>query len=174
MAVMILAGAASFAHASQGVFGAWWDANDTHDDGLGVGYRLNIPVVPRASFDTRFSWIKFSDDDMSVFPIEAGGMLKLGMVYAGAGFGYYFFDVSRHEEPGVPNQGSGIRIERLEDDFGWYLLTGIDIPAGSVGIFGEAKWIQLSPDGIVGGSSTTVSLDGIGVNVGVMFAIPGE
>ena len=138
-----------------GIYGIWWDADDAKDDGLGFGFRSKVQVAPLVSFDTRASWIKFSDDDVSVYPIEATGMIKLGMLYAGAGVGYYFF---------------GGDVD-LDDDFGWYLVGGIDLGAGRVGVFGEVKWISLDSDinGVT--PSQTMSLDGIGVNAGLMFGM---
>jgi hypothetical protein len=154
------------ARANQGIFATWWNLDQSNDDGFGFGFRSKVPIAPLVSFDTRVSWVKFNDSDTSIIPIEATGMLKLGMVYAGVGVGYYFFDAS-----------GGVDID---NNFGWYLLGGIDISAGPVGVFGEVKWTSLSTDinsnGIVPlpGESVPTSLDadGIGLNVGVMFGVP--
>ena len=109
------------------------------------------------------TYIKFNSD-LSIIPIEATGILRLGMLYVGAGVGYYFFDASH-----------------VDNNFGWYALGGIDIPAGPVGIFGEVKWTSLSTDvnsgsplapGLGVSSKTTLKVDGIGANIGVMFGVP--
>ena len=156
-AMLVMAGLGTMAPSAHafGVFGAWWDAEDASDGGLGFGIRSQTRIVPLVSIDTRISWIKFSDDDFSVYPIEVTGMLKLGMLYAGVGVGYYFFS------------------DDLENDFGWYLVGGIDIGAGPVGIFGEVKWTSLSTDIKNAAPPESLSADGIGINVGVMFGVPG-
>jgi hypothetical protein len=167
-AVLALGTLSTAARANQGIYGIWWDAQDTSSNGLGFGFRSKVQVNTLVSFDTRVSWIKFSDDDVNVFPIEATGMLKLGMVYAGAGIGYYIFDVNDdQEDPLAP--GNSTRINDVDNNFGWYAVAGIDIPAGPVGIFGEVKWMALSSDASVGGKPATLDADGVGFHAGVMF-----
>jgi hypothetical protein len=154
MVAMVALGAVTTgARANQGIFATWWDANDTRDNGLGLGFRSKVPIAPLVSFDTRIGWVRFSDDGINLFPTEATGMLKLGMLYAGAGVGYYIF--------------SGAD---LKNSFGWYALGGIDISVGSLGIFGEVKWNKLSTD--VENVPKSVDVGGIAVNAGVMFGVP--
>jgi hypothetical protein len=157
--LLVLATMAPSAHAI-GVMASWWNIDKTDDDGFGGGLRSKAQIVPLVSFDTRVSWINFSDSNTNVFPIEATGMLKLGMLYAGLGVGYYIFDA---EDVDVDN------------NFGWYLVGGIDIGAGPVGVFGEVKWTMLSADieGVNPSLSTELDADGIGFNAGVMFGVPG-
>ena len=143
------------ASANRGIFATWWDANDTHDHGLGLGIRSKGQISPLVSIDTRVSWIKFKDDDIDLFPLEATGMLRLGMLYAGAGMGYYIFNGAN-----------------LKNSFGWYALGGIDIPAGRVGIFGEVKWNRLSTD--VENVPKSVDAGGWAFNAGVMFGLSGK
>lgn len=164
LAAMLSLGAiAPSAHAI-GVMASWWNIDDANDDGFGLGLRSKTQIVPMFAFDTRASWIKFSDADLQVFPIEATGLLKLGMLYAGIGAGYYIFDA---------DQGD------LDNNFGWYLVGGIDIGVGSFGVFGEVKWTKLSTDikdvdPDLGDVPTELDADGIGFNLGVMFGIPGK
>ena len=145
-----------------GVFASWWDANDADDKGFGGGIRSKTQIVPMIALDTRVSWIKFDDSDINLFPIEAAGILKLGMLYAGLGGGYYIFDA----EPSV------------ENNFGWFVCGGIEIALSSFGVFGEVKWTSLSADFDdvdvdLGDVPTEVKADGWGINAGVMFGIPG-
>ena len=159
----------AFARPKQGLFGTWWDAKDARDNGLGLGYRMDFPVASFASVDTRLSWVRFSDDDINVLPLEVGGLLRLGMLYAGGGVGYYFFD------------------NDIDSHSGGFALGGVNVGAGSVGIFLEVKWTSLSadtnfpaplgaPGGVPGGThDDTFDADGIGFNVGVTFGgIPGK
>lgn len=157
LALATLGAFSTGAHANQGIYAAWWNLDEANDDGFGFGFRSKIQVVPLFSFDTRVSYIKFSDSDMNVFPIEATGMLKLGMVYAGAGVGYYFFDSNKVE---------------VDNNFGWYAVGGIDISLGSFGVFGEVKWTSLSTDVSNVSVPTSLDADGIGFNLGVMFGLP--
>ncbi len=164
IAVAALGSFSTSAHANQGIYATWWNLDEHNDDGFGFGFRSKVQVMPLVSFDTRVSWVKFSDSDMNIFPIEATGMLKLGMVYAGVGVGYYFFDANNAD---------------VDNNFGWYLAAGIDISAGPVGVFGEAKWTSLSTDinnvnPNLGDAPTSLDADGIAFNVGVMFGLPGK
>jgi hypothetical protein len=153
-----LLGVVATAQANQGIFGTFWNAKDTDDNGLGIGFRSKVQLTQLYSFDTRVGWVRFNDEHMDLFPVEATGMLKLGMLYAGAGVGYYIFNGAS-----------------LKNKFGWYALGGIDITVRSLGIFGEAKWISLStepdpPD--AGNVATHFDAGGIGFNLGVMFGMP--
>jgi hypothetical protein len=164
LALVTLGAVSSGAHANQGIFATWWNLDESNSDGFGFGFRSKIQVVPIFSFDTRVSWIKFGDSDMSVYPIEATGMLKLGMVYAGAGAGYYFFDSNDVD---------------VDNNFGWYAVGGIDLSLGSFGVFGEVKWTSLSTDAKdldpdIGDIPLSLDADGIGFNLGVMFGLPGR
>jgi hypothetical protein len=85
------------------------------------------------------------------------------MIYAGIGFGYYIFDSDAAD---------------LENNFGWYLVGGIEIGLSKFGVFGEVKWTQLSADieGVdpdLDDVPTSVEADGIGFNIGVMLGVPG-
>jgi len=162
VALVSLAAITPSAHAL-GVMASWWNLDEGDDDGFGFGLRSKTQIVPMVSIDTRVSWIKFSDADLNVFPIEATGMVQLGMLYAGLGAGYYIFDADNAD---------------VDNNFGWYLVGGIDISVSTFGVFGEVKWTQLSAD--ISGVNpdledvpTSLDADGIAFNVGVMFGVPG-
>lgn len=157
LALATLGAFSTGAHANQGIYATWWNLDEHNDDGFGFGFRSKVQVMPLFSFDTRISWVKFSDSDMNVFPIEATGMLKIGMLYAGAGVGYYFFDSNNVD---------------VDNNFGWYALGGIDISVASFGVFGEAKWTSLSTDVSNASVPTSLDADGLAFNLGVMFGLP--
>lgn len=145
-----------------GVMASWWQIDEDNEDGFGFGLRSKTQIVPMVAFDTRASWIKFSDPDTNVFPIEATGILQLGMVYGGIGVGYYIFDADGAE---------------LDNNFGWYVVGGIDVGVGKFAVFGELKWTMLSVDieGVDPNLSdvpTELDADGIGFNLGVLFGVP--
>lgn len=162
VAIIGLAAITPSAHAI-GVMASWWNMDEGNDDGFGFGLRSKVQIIPLISFDTRASWIKFNDADLNVFPIEATGMVKLGMLYAGLGGGYYIFDADNAD---------------VDNNFGWYLVGGIDISVSSFGVFGEVKWTMLEADikdvdPNLGDVPTSLDADGIGFNLGVMFGLPG-
>jgi hypothetical protein len=160
--LVALGAAVPQAHAF-GVMASWWNIDETNDDGFGGGLRSKTQIVPMIAFDTRISWIHFGDSSTDVFPIEATGLLKLGMLYAGIGAGYYIFN--------------GGEVE-LDNNFGWYLVGGIELSVSKFGVFGEVKWTSLSADikdvdPSLGDVPTELDADGIGFNVGVMMGLPG-
>jgi hypothetical protein len=145
-----------------GVMASWWQIDEENQDGFGGGLCSRVMFAPMIGMDTRASWISFSGADMNVFPIEATGILKLGMLYGGIGVGYYVFDADEAD---------------LDNNFGWYLVAGIDVGVGKFGVFGELKWTQLSTDieGVdpdLDDVPTSLEADGIGFNVGLNFGIP--
>ena len=162
VAMLGLAAITPSAHAI-GVMASWWNIDEANEDGFGLGLRSKTQIIPLVAIDTRVSWIKFSDADLQVFPIEATGILSLGMAYAGIGAGYYIFDA---------DQGD------LDNNFGWYLVGGIELGLSKFGVFGEIKWTQLSADykdvdPNLQDVPTSLEADGIGFNVGVMLGVPG-
>ena len=165
-ALAAMIGLAAMAPASHavGLMASWWNIDESNEDGFGFGLRSKVQVARVAAIDTRASWIKFGDPDTNVFPIEATGILQLGMVYGGLGLGYYIFDAKDVD---------------LDNSFGWYVVAGIEVAVGKFGVFGELKWTKLSTDidGVdpdLGDVPTELEADGMGVNIGVMFGVPGR
>ncbi len=150
-AVFMLAVAAPNAGAI-GAFATWWNMNDPGDDGYGGGLRHRMPLVPVIGIDLRASYVKFSGNDIGVFPLEATGIVHTSVLYGGIGLGYYIFNGDKFD---------------LKDDFGWYLVAGAEFSPGPVGVFAEFKWTQLKTD--IKNSSGQADFDGAGVNVGVIF-----
>jgi hypothetical protein len=163
MAAMFgLALLAPSAHAIGGM-ASWWQIDETNEDGFGGGLRSKSQIVPMIAIDTRISWINFGDSGTNVFPIEATGLLRLGMLYAGIGMGYYIFDADHVD---------------VDNDFGWYLVGGIDVGVGKFGVFGELKYTMLTTEATdvlpqTGQETFDFKADGFGVNVGVMAGLPG-
>ncbi len=137
--------AAPNAHAV-GIYGIWWMPDDVDDDGYGIGIKDKKNFTSLVSMDVRVSYI--FNDEADIFPIEATGLVKLGMLYGGLGVGYYIFT-------GDNNLNSAI---------GWYFLGGIEIAPGPISFFGEVKWQSLDPE-IDGNGS--VNLDALVIHAGV-------
>jgi hypothetical protein len=151
-----LAAASPPAHAL-GVFASWWNMDEANEDGFGFGLRQKTSFTPLLAIDTRASWVGFSDADLNVFPLEASGIVSLGLFYGGVGLGYYIFDSDKAD---------------LENNFGWFLAAGIEIALAKVGVFGEVKWTQLEADfenidPDVDDVPTSLNADGVGFNLGV-------
>jgi hypothetical protein len=156
LAVVAL-GAASPNAQALGVFASWWNMDEANEDGFGFGVRQKVSFTPLLAVDTRASWVSFSDADLNVFPLEASGLVSLGLFYGGIGLGYYIFDSDGGD---------------LENNFGWFLVGGIEIALAKVGVFGEVKWTQLETDfenidPNLQNVPTSLNADGVGFNLGV-------
>jgi hypothetical protein len=168
IALMVVA---PHAHAF-GIMGSWWNMKDQSEDGWGGGLRQEIPLIPfkghesedalvRLALDTRASYFRFKDAELNVIPLEIGGMVELGMIYAELGGGYYIFDA---DHVNVDNNG------------GWYVLGGVMLGRGAKGLFGEVKYTGLTADindvkVDLGEVPKSIKADGVGINVGVSFGI---
>ena len=162
LAMVTLGTAVPRAHAL-GVFASWWNMNDANADGFGFGIRQKFKLAPMFALDMRTSYVNFSDSDLKVFPLEATGLVNISMFYGGLGLGYYIFDQGGDEFS-------------IENNFGWYLVGGVEIGAGPVGVFGEIKWTSLSADfsdvdPSLSGIPSSLNADGIGFTAGVTFGI---
>lgn len=143
-----------------GAYVSWWNMDQANEDGFGGGLRMPIKILPILSIDTRASWVNFSDNDMNVFPLEAVGMVTLGLLYGGIGVGYYIFDAD----------------PTIENSFGWHILAGVNIGLSAASVFGELKWTELEADFEnidvnLGNVPTSIDAAGMGLNVGVMFGL---
>lgn len=159
-AALVLCSSFQSAHAL-GVMASWWQMDEASEDGFGFGLRERVPIIPMVGIETRASWLNFSDSDLNVFPLEAAGVVTLGLFYGGIGVGYYIFDAKDVE---------------LENNFGWFVLAGVEVGLGGFGLFGDIQWRDLSSDieGVDPNlSNVPTSLDaaGVGFNVGVNFGL---
>jgi hypothetical protein len=174
-ALLAIALATSAAHSAQaqsqsggdlGLFASYLDTDDLKE-AYGAGAKLKLNVTHLFALDIRGSYLEFDDTEISVIPVEGLVLLQIPLgsamnAYGGVGVGYYFFDADNAD---------------LEDSVGYFPVAGFEVTVGSVKLFGEVRWLALSPDvdaaedeieGIVEGDSADA--DGIGVNIGL--AIP--
>jgi hypothetical protein len=160
-AALVLCSSFHSAHAF-GVMASWWQMDESSQDGFGFGLRERIQIVPLIGIDTRASWLNFSDqNDLNVFPLEAAGVVTLGLFYGGIGFGYYIFDAEDVE---------------LDNAFGWFVLAGVDVGLGGFGVFGDIQWRDLSADvedvdPNLSNVPTSLDAAGVGFNVGINFGL---
>jgi Outer membrane protein beta-barrel domain len=164
-AALVLCSVHQSAHAV-GVFGSWWQMDENSADGFGFGLRHEINFTPLIGIEGRASWISFSgvlpvsdpnppeDNGADVIPLEAMGVVSLGLFYGGVGVGYYMFDAE---------------TVSLSDEAGWFGLLGVELGLGPVKAFADVKWTQVETS--VEDGSQTFDAGGVGVNVGVDFGI---
>lgn len=129
LAAALVMAAAPAARAIGG-YAIYWNPKNSNRDGGGAGLRFDSSLTPLLGADARVSYVSFADADFAIVPLEATVMVKLRTLYAGVGYGYYFF--------------SGDNA--ADDSSGWYLLGGLSLLPGPVNVFGEVKWQQLDPD----------------------------
>jgi hypothetical protein len=152
MLFVVAAGAAFTPAHAIGIYGSYWNLDKSPDDGWGVGLRQDAPISPLFAVHTSASWVNFSDADVDLFPLEAAVVAKIALVYGGIGGGYYIFNTNNVD---------------LDNNWGWFVVAGAKLALGGLGVFGELRWNELSTD--ISGTSQSVDLNGVGVNVGVML-----
>lgn len=136
------------------VYGTWWKTSD--DDAFGVTLQHRQNLTPLFSLDGRVGWLTFSDTKADIFPLELAALAKLGIFYAGPGVGYYVFSGDAD----------------LDNDFGYFLLGGVRLGLGALGVYGEAKYGFLKTDfNFPGGGSAEADLDYFALHAGVFIGI---
>jgi hypothetical protein len=164
VAVMVWVAVAGSAQANLRVFGSYWGAGELNE-GFGGGVGLRAELLPFLGIDVRGSYLQFDgNEDVSMIPIETAGILQLPVglfvPYVGAGAGYYILENSRS----VP-----------DDKFGVFALLGLEVGRSEgLRFFTEGRWVALESklngsDSEMDGYDDTVSLTGVGVNVGIVW-----
>ena len=120
-----------------GFYVTGWDADgDQLDTGRGVGGKLDYRLLGMLFVEGRVGYVDF--DDASVVPLEGSLNLKLPLPltpYGGVGYGYYLTD------------GGG-----LENGSGVYAQLGATLELFGVGVFAEARLMDLEEDALDGAS----------------------
>ena len=157
---------AGCSHGSGIEFGAFGSSLDSDDlgDGYGGGVKLELNPIDLVSVDGRASWMRFSDTDVEMVPLEAAGFVNLPLLgerfvpYAGAGVGYYFFDTDDAD---------------IDDQVGFFPLVGLEIGLQRISVLVEARWLFLETDVDNArddlANVTEADVDGFGVNMGLLF-----
>lgn len=180
---------------SMGAGVQYWDAKDAKDqldeDGLlGGNLIFRLKPVEYLGFDLRLGgsgvWDgktyrvdgrKYETDvTFMCCPAELGLVLMLPLngaftIYGGPGVGYYYYDIDIET---TTKHGHHWRSEthdhiKLEDDFGWYAVAGLNIQlAPHFSIFGEGRYTDTETS-LKHESSAKLDCSGFGVQAGIMI-----
>ena len=183
-----------------GIFGSWWNMDDSDVDGWGGGIRQEIPLLP---------WGKDDDDDYSTTAqgdsvvikhddgdgeYEADDSLVRLSLDTRASFVRFSDDDLDVDLNVIPIEigamvGLGVLYAELgggyyfmdgdpgvENAWGWFALAGVMLGKGTKGLFGEVIWRDLTSDledvdPDVDDLPDSLDAAGIGFNVGVSFGI---
>ena len=147
--------------------GTYLTLQDTADAGVGVGpglkYRVDLPEI--FYVDGRTGWIHCDDIDLDIVPVEFTGGIRAPVAegwegYVGLGVGYYLLQENRG---------------KLDNDVGYQVYAGAEYGAADgFALFAEFRWWWLEADANAAfaaneGTGRTATLDGAGINLGVVF-----
>jgi hypothetical protein len=137
---------------------AHWQDSDAVGSGFGFGLTHNISIVPIVSVDARATWIGYGSsgalENLNLYPLEAIGKVKLGILYGGLGIGYYLFSGDLSPKSTV----------------GGTILAGGEFTLFGLGAFAEGRYLFLEPDAdeSIDGK---YEMDGFGASLGVLIPI---
>ena len=126
--------AAPAAAGSIGVMGSWWSPEDSNDEFAG-GIMVDFRVGKRVDIEFRASWF---DNVLTDLPDDAPGVeIPYSAVPLDFGFAYNFIKDDRKVTPYIGGGGTYFLLDadndeqgRIEDEWGWYGIVGIDFPIG--------------------------------------------
>lgn len=176
------------APADWGFFATHWDTDDA-GDATGAGIKVATEMIEGVDLDFRASYYGDlgesrggADTDLEAIPLELGLSVNWPAgdrvtVFGGGGIGYYLLDA----DVSVPG-GAGISADP-DDEIGFYLAGGLDFALRDnqaffgkteAALFAEVFYRSVDADNVQVEPGTDVSLgdaslDGIGVNVGLMI-----
>jgi uncharacterized spore protein YtfJ len=162
-ATVVFGGCAHGSGLEVGAFGSSIDSDDL-GTGYGGGAKVELNPIDLISVDVRASWIRFSDVDIDMIPLEAAALLNFSslgeriVAYVGAGGGYYLFDCD---------------AEDLDDSIGFFPLVGMEVGFHRVCVLAEVRWLFLEAD--VDSAKDELrnlkdaDIDGFGINLGLLF-----
>lgn len=143
--------------AALGAFAHWQNSKDA-DSGFGFGLKHKFQIIPVFSAEARATWVGYGSsgslESLNMYPLEAIGKAKLGLLYGGAGVGYYLFSGDLSPKSSV----------------GGTVLAGGEFTLFGLGAFAEGRYLFLEADEdeFFGGK---IKMDGFGASVGVIVPI---
>ena len=162
-AAIVVGGCAHGSGIEMGVFGSSLDSRDL-GAGYGGGAKLEFNPIDLVSVDARASYVRFSDVDIDMIPLEVAALLNFAglgeriVAYVGAGGGYYFFEGDEAE---------------LDDNVGFFPVVGVEIGLHRISVLAEARWLFLETDIDKAKDElqnlADADVDGFGVNLGLLF-----
>jgi len=116
-----------------GIYATWWDA-DRLDDGAGFGISTDYRLLGIFFVEGNAAYVDF--DQGWIVPLEASLNVKLPLPltpYFGVGAGYYLAD-----------------HDRVDSSWGTHMKLGGMFQLFGVGIFGEARFVDLEENALDG------------------------
>jgi hypothetical protein len=163
--------AAGWADSGVGVFGSYFDPEDL-DGGFGAGVKARAGQEP-VHLQVRGTWYEDLADDAGLFdvdlqtiPVDAGLALTFDLqpqlvLTGGGGVSWFFLDIDDGD---------------VDDELGWYAEVGLEAQISEgVWLFGQVLWrgVEASADNddldLIDADGVDLDLDGVGVNVGLIF-----
>lgn len=159
-----------------GLFGSHWEAGNAGEE-IGYGALIRMDAGQGLFMDLRGSWYEFKQSSagqsrtLRLIPLEIALLTSYPgstefAPYFGGGWGYYIAD-------GDVNEGAGSTSLNIDNEFGYFLVGGLDIRLSrSVRFFAEAKyaWVRFSDveteDGV---DQPNIKADGLAINVGLIL-----
>jgi hypothetical protein len=156
-----------------GIFGSWWNMDDSDVDGWGGGIRQEIPLLPwgKDDDDDDYSTTAHGDsvvihhDDDNGDDYEADDSLVRLSLDTRASFVRFSDSDTDFDLNVIPIEvgamvGLGVLYAELgggyyfmdaddpgvENAWGWFALAGVMLGKGTKGLFGEVIWRDLSAD----------------------------
>ena len=140
-----------------GAFAHWQNSEDM-DSGFGFGVKHKFQIVPVLSAEARAAWIGYGSKgslaSLNMYPLEAIAKAKLGLLYGGAGVGWYPFSGDLSPKASV----------------GGTILAGGEFTLFGLGAFAEGRYLFLEADedDSIG---TKRKMDGFGASLGVIIPV---
>ena len=135
-------------------FLTYWDGTDSigeNIDGAGGGVKIRKKILGVLAGDIRASYVRFSDAETSVIPLEATVMVGIPFVlepYVGVGIGYYVVD-------------SDLKYDSGAGGFG---VLGVQFNMFVVGAMAEVRYNKVDIN-----LNDEYLMDGLSANLGIMI-----
>ena len=180
LALLALMAAPASARGGVGLHAGWIDTDEADND-AGWGALFQIGVTQHVDIQVRGT--DFRELTVGANAVGEENDFKFQASTWDLGFVYNFFKDGRKLTPYVGGGGTYYMLDstpdsegRLEDEYGWYGLVGLDLPIGKrfsvylEGMWRDAKMTIKGDDfGLQGPVDIGVNLNGPQVNLGIAF-----
>ena len=154
LAALCVTAVAPSAHAL-GAYGIVYMPDEGDDTGYGIGLKKGRSFTPLLSIEPRFSFTSFPDATLGAPKWPAWRTSPCFTAESAAAITSSSGDLP------------------LEDTFSWFILAGVDIGLGGLGVFGELKYQFLEPDIDSPIGDASADINGLAIHVGVTLNVLG-